>query len=159
MFIFDFMDDDINNFFTYHMNNKTASFVYVISQYRIQEKPLIKIGYSLEPLSRLGTLQSASPYELRFMVIMHGDLECERLLHKKFHHLCVSGEWFKGNEELIKYIDILKKRFGCDYTAPKKKINGLNSEIRQFNKLMEILERQKLFDKQLRKKWLHKNKK
>jgi hypothetical protein len=66
---------------------------------------LIKIGVSRNVESRLATLSTASPVELRLLGVIDGCRADEDKLHQRFaadrHH----GEWFSPSPELSRYIE------------------------------------------------------
>jgi hypothetical protein len=78
--------------------------------YFIQCKGFIKIGYTSRDISqRFSQIQSHCPYELKIIFIYEGDLYTEELLHRRFNHLNVRGEWFLFNKEIKDFIKNQKK--------------------------------------------------
>ena len=75
--------------------------------YFVQAKQLklIKIGVTKNLKSRLSALNTGCPDDLKVLKIIQGDVSLEKLLHEKFAHLRVKGEWFTPSAELLKYID------------------------------------------------------
>ena len=65
----------------------------------------IKIGYSLDPKSRLKSLQTSNPRQLRLLLTLEGDEDYERKLHKQFDRHKLQGEWFQNHEDLLIFID------------------------------------------------------
>ena len=74
--------------------------------YFIQEqgKKRIKIGSSVNCVSRLNMLQVGSSEELKLLLEIEGDANTERQLHERFAHLRVRGEWFRARPELLDFI-------------------------------------------------------
>lgn len=72
--------------------------------YFIEGAGLIKIGYAKSPQKRLSDLQIASAAELRLMAAMPGSIPLEKHLHKRFKDLHQRGEWFRGEEKLLRFI-------------------------------------------------------
>ena len=65
----------------------------------------VKIGMSRDIHSRLEVLQRQSPDKLRVLATMpQNSAYTERLLHERFDHLRLHGEWFNGTEELLSFI-------------------------------------------------------
>lgn len=64
----------------------------------------IKIGVSVDPWSRLASLQTAHHEQLEMLAIMPGDQAAEREIHRRFAGLRASGEWFRDNPELREFI-------------------------------------------------------
>jgi len=68
------------------------------------ETEMVKIGFtdSHETLKvRIKVLQTGSPYELRVIGTVAGDIGTEKLLHALFHNDHERGEWFKLTDEQI----------------------------------------------------------
>lgn len=73
--------------------------------YFIEGNEAVKIGYTGgDPLSRLRSLQTASPSELRLVAVMDGTPRDEGALHAKFHHLHLRGEWFRPADDLADFV-------------------------------------------------------
>lgn len=67
----------------------------------------VKIGFTanLKSLAiRRHSLQTASPYALRIVHYLEGDVEVEQALHKRFERDRLIGEWFKPSVELAECI-------------------------------------------------------
>lgn len=64
----------------------------------------IKIGKSVDPKTRIGWFQTTVPQPLKVLGLMEGSIKEEKMLHKKFKHINVRGEWFLPNEELLEFI-------------------------------------------------------
>lgn len=66
---------------------------------------LCKIGYSYNVRSRLSALQTSTPYDIKVVSEIDGDIIYEKHIHKMFNHLKVRGEWFKYTDEIIKFFN------------------------------------------------------
>lgn len=76
----------------------------------------LKIGFSKDKAElRLSNLQIGCPFKLRLLAMLNGDREQERLIHNKFKHLKVNGEWFIYKKEILNFI---QKPFKID-SPPK----------------------------------------
>jgi hypothetical protein len=64
----------------------------------------IKIGYSADPQRRLQSLSTASPYPLRLLGVLDGDMTLEQTLHHRFADHQLEGEWFAPVPELLAFI-------------------------------------------------------
>lgn len=77
-----------------------STYVYLIKNHR---NGFVKIGRSVNPSTREKTLQSEEP-ELE-MIFHHKGLESDELfLHQKFNEKRLRGEWFKLDDEDVKFI-------------------------------------------------------
>lgn len=54
----------------------------------------LKIGYSLNPKSRLYTLQTANAHKLELLNIYYGTKEDEKTIHSKLKEYNLWGEWY-----------------------------------------------------------------
>lgn len=78
------------------------TWVYFIQQG--DEHGPIKIGWSSNPERRLRALQLASAGPLRLLRKIHGCSGREHVLHHRFRHLRLRGEWFRPAPDLYEYI-------------------------------------------------------
>lgn len=62
----------------------------------------LKIGYSTNPKNRKISLQTSNPFRLELICVRDGEIEDERKLQHKYWELCVSGEWFKYDERIVR---------------------------------------------------------
>lgn len=60
----------------------------------------IKIGWSLNPLSRVEELATASPFPLELIRVIYGDRRTEQWWHQKFENSRVHREWFRATPKL-----------------------------------------------------------
>jgi len=65
---------------------------------------LVKIGKSVNPISRLKTLQTGSSNELQLIKVIPGGIYVEQILHKYFSHIRQRGEWFKPDYEMNQFL-------------------------------------------------------
>jgi len=61
----------------------------------------VKIGTAYDPYRRLASFQNAHFAELRMLAIYEGEAREEHLLHKKFEHLRIRGEWFRFDPVML----------------------------------------------------------
>lgn len=73
--------------------------------YFIRLESRIKIGTSTNLKLRLRDL----PWDSVELVIRGDEIE-ERLLHQRFEHIRVQGEWFRAKDELIDYIEKMRDK-------------------------------------------------
>ena len=73
--------------------------------YFIQGVPLspVKIGRAIDVASRLKSLQTGTPHELRTLLVLDGDREME--MHDRFARHRIRGEWFHWCDEIRQFID------------------------------------------------------
>ena len=62
--------------------------------YFLKANDKIKIGYADDPSKRIPSIQTSSPFELEVLLIIDGNYDKERELHKKFQKHRTQGEWF-----------------------------------------------------------------
>jgi hypothetical protein len=74
--------------------------VYFISA----DDDLVKIGYTTSLNSRLRSLRTAHPKELRILFVIPGSRDDEQELHRRFADFCVGREWFKRCDAINDYI-------------------------------------------------------
>jgi hypothetical protein len=65
----------------------------------------IKIGISVDLAARLRQLQDNNHERLRLLRSIKGTDAQEKLIHRRFSHLRVRGEWFRSEPELLSFID------------------------------------------------------
>jgi hypothetical protein len=82
----------------------------------------IKIGCTAgSPLVRLQVLQTASPHELRLIGAKWVTrLLTEAVVHARFEHLRIRGEWFSSDSELLEFIADVHG----NWEGPKPKVPG-----------------------------------
>ena len=74
--------------------------------YFLKANDRVKIGYSSNPTVRIEQIQASSPYDLEVLLIVDGDRDTERSLHRRFKDCRRKGEWFEYECEVKDYIDI-----------------------------------------------------
>lgn len=69
----------------------------------------IKIGFSTDIDKRLAGLWHAVPGGISLIATMLGTPEAETWAHRKFAHLRISGEWFRPENDLLEFIEEVKR--------------------------------------------------
>lgn len=72
--------------------------------YFMRREILIKIGISNDPIKRAQSLNSV------VLAQLPGTQDDERTFHRRFKHLRVHNEWFRPGDDLIGYINKLRKQ-------------------------------------------------
>jgi len=72
--------------------------------YFVRSGKFIKIGTSIDPNKRLGSLQTANPNKLKVRAVLNGGYKTEIGLHQLFEKSRIRGEWFRLTEEITWYI-------------------------------------------------------
>jgi len=67
----------------------------------------VKIGTSGQPSRRLSALRTASPDPLAMLGVIPGNAPEEADLHRRFASWRITGEWFRGERELLDAIQQL----------------------------------------------------
>jgi hypothetical protein len=81
--------------------------------YFVQCEQFIKIGYTTgHPIDRLSGLQTSSPFSMRVIFAMDGELRDEDSLHERFKALWVRGEWFNFKDELLEFVEGMVRASG-----------------------------------------------
>ncbi len=70
---------------------------------------LIKIGHTTNLRSRLRSLRTATPKELRVLLIIPGARDDEQELHRKFEAHRVRGEWFSQCDVITEFISVHRR--------------------------------------------------
>ena len=84
--------------------NKTIGSVDRTKTYIVKHpsSSLIKIGKSVNPVSRIKSLSTGAGCDLDVLSIIDGDMESA--LHNKFSSLRVFGEWFKDDGSIFEFV-------------------------------------------------------
>ena len=61
----------------------------------------LKVGFSLDPPTRLKTLQTGNPLELKLLHTIPGTRRLEESLHREFSPFWVKGEWYKADPSIL----------------------------------------------------------
>lgn len=77
------------------LKEKAKGYVYLMKNSR---NGLVKIGFSRDPQSREGTLQSEEP-EIDLYHAFEGTMDEETALHREYAAKRTRGEWFKLNDD------------------------------------------------------------
>lgn len=72
---------------------------------------LVKIGFSICPKGRAGSLQQACPYPVRLVAYWPGNQYDERAYHAQFREHHHHGEWFREEGSLAEFV---KEQFGLN---------------------------------------------
>jgi len=72
--------------------------------YFIKANDRVKIGYAADPTNRIPSIQTSSPFKLEVLLIIEGNYEVERKLHKRFQEYRITGEWFEYGERLESFV-------------------------------------------------------
>lgn len=81
-----------------------AGFVYFVGG---QDGP-VKIGFAVDPSSRLTALQCGNPVPLSILATIEAPARLERTYHKQFAKHRLHGEWFTRSTELLAEIESVK---------------------------------------------------
>lgn len=73
--------------------------------YFIRDADAVKIGYAIDPKSRLRTLRTGNSRLIFILGIMDGSQEKEHHLHGIFKDDHIQGEWFKLTPRIIQFIE------------------------------------------------------
>lgn len=87
-----------------------VSWIYFIQQHQ----GLLKIGFSISPLERLKSLQTANPYPLKVFAIVQGTMREEKALHARLASFRLEGEWFQDHPKVWETVSLFcqyRKRF------------------------------------------------
>lgn len=94
----------------------------------------IKVGFSTKPSYRLRTIQTGQAQPMSLLVLMQGSRFVESRLHQYLSDLQEHGEWFRRDDPLISFLQLLEER--ATWTAkpavPKCKPAEITEENRWF---------------------------
>jgi hypothetical protein len=76
--------------------------------YFIRDAEGIKIGRSIDPRGRMHNLQAGNGSKLKLLVAVPRARISEPEAHKKFRHLKTHREWFRPEQDLLDFIEVLK---------------------------------------------------
>lgn len=82
-----------------------SGFVYFI---RAAQSDLVKIGFSIDPISRIAALAVASPLRLDLIAYSPGTQDDERFLHDRFKTDWSHGEWFRASDSILSLAETVK---------------------------------------------------
>lgn len=106
-------------------------YVYVIGS--SFEKP-VKIGFSINPWSRLKEISVNHPEKLELLISIKGEKRLESLLHKELSKFKVNGEWFSLERDMIDcLLSISKESLSIDeiITAVRSLVTSNYDELRR----------------------------
>lgn len=78
-----------------HKHVAAEGFVYVLASCDNPHGP-VKIGWAVDPVKRMFTLQTGNPHEVKLVEVIPGSRRSEAALHAKLRKERVRGEWFGG---------------------------------------------------------------
>ena len=73
--------------------------IYLISH----QNEYLKIGYTKNVRKRLTQLQVSNPIKLELLHLIEGDSNLEKELHLLFQEYSINGEWFKYDNNILRY--------------------------------------------------------
>lgn len=76
----------------------------VIYFLKATESGRIKIGFASNVQRRIASISTSCPEDLQLLGCCPGTMPEEQALHRKFAHLRIRREWFRGEPELLAYI-------------------------------------------------------
>lgn len=95
----------IDDYFKYRIIGgeckQKVGFVYFIIN---DKNKLCKIGFSMNPIDRLKSVQTGCPYPLRLYRQIEGTYSLEKELQRKFQQYKSNGEWFFIKDRLFDYL-------------------------------------------------------
>ena len=68
----------------------------------------IKIGFATNLKDRMASLQVSVPWPVKLLVALEGKLRDEEMLHRKFAHLRLEGEWFERHQDILGVIRMIR---------------------------------------------------
>lgn len=77
--------------------------------YFAQSGDAVKIGRAVDPCQRVRDLQTAHAGELVLLAAVAGHQSLEGAIHTRFAHLRTRGEWFRLDENLVAFIDLVQR--------------------------------------------------
>lgn len=101
--------------------------------YFITDQQRIKIGFSNNPIRRLREMQTGHPLELKLIGSIPGCEYEEFVIHHRFNHLRLKGEWFTIDDDLMDFIEQFEK----DGVMMPARESKLRERIRNFEKKNE----------------------
>lgn len=75
-------------------------FLYGGCVYGLYDRTALKIGYTTNLASRVGTLQPGNPNELTYKTLIPGTLQDEARIHRVLTGSRIRGEWFAANRRV-----------------------------------------------------------
>lgn len=83
--------DDFNKYLEVK-SDKSKGYVYVVGNINAK---ICKIGFSTNVFKRISGIQTGCPIPLEIICVVHGTIEIEKKLHKKYKDFRMNGEWFR----------------------------------------------------------------
>lgn len=89
-----------------HDEESHSQTIYFVSS---EEMEFIKIGITKDLKDRMKKLQNASPFNLKVLRTVKGEMAHEVALHRRFARLQHNREWFRVDLELLQFIESLEE--------------------------------------------------
>lgn len=87
---------DARDYLLDNLRESSEGWIYVIRMN--MQSSAVKIGWAVDPMKRMTTLQTGNPVELELVSIVPGAVVAEKAIHKRLSHSRVRGEWFIGSD-------------------------------------------------------------
>lgn len=94
-----------------------------------EETNTCKIGYSLNPQSRLKGVQTGNPFKLSLNYVIRGSIKDEKALHNKFCEYSISREWFSCSDDILSYFESQSKITKADEVDTTSEYDERNQRI------------------------------
>lgn len=98
--------DDDEFYEKYGPQARQRTFIYVVQE---EEAGPIKIGLASNIETRVCSLQTGNPRELRLLLAIEGDRSVERRLHRQAKPYQLRGEWFRPEPGMLALIEKLRE--------------------------------------------------
>jgi hypothetical protein len=108
--------------------------------YFITDGDLIKIGFSAAPKVRIKDIKSPTGKPLSLIGSVTAHPYDERIIHKRFTHLRVTGEWFEPDDELRAFIEAVRRRKPIARLAPRTAEAELGRHIKATHSELDAIE-------------------
>ena len=72
--------------------------------YFLRCEQFVKIGSGRDLQRRVSAHQISVPFKLELLAVLDGDIDLEKVLHRRFLHHWERGEWFRLEGDLADYI-------------------------------------------------------
>ena len=81
-------------------------------------RQFVKIGRTGQLEARLKALRNSCPLRLDVLKVLPGRQVTERVYHETFSDSRIHGEWFRADDEMLKFIDQLNPDWSSGDTDP-----------------------------------------
>lgn len=86
--------------------------IYFMEMVDFEHIPLVKIGWSMRPDQRAAALSAQSPFKMRVLAAIAGEMSLEKTMHDIFDQERFRGEWYTRSPLLDRYISEALEKFG-----------------------------------------------